>query len=58
MNVDDTGYGDYGFNDPNVRDTPRLDELRRRGMRFSDMHAGASVRTTPRELYIDPLRAI
>ena len=30
MNVDDTGYGDYGFNDPNVRDTPFLDGLRAR----------------------------
>ena len=48
MNVDDTGYGDYGFNDPNVRDTPFLDGLRARGMRFSDLHAGASVCTPSR----------
>ena len=47
MNVDDTGYGDYGFNNPNTDDTPHLDQLRSRGMRFSDLHAGASVCTLP-----------
>ena len=48
MNVDDTGWGDYGFNNPAVADTPILDALRSRGMRFSDMHAGASVCTPSR----------
>ena len=48
MNVDDTGYGDYGFNNPNTDDTPHLDRLRARGMRFSDLHAGASVCTPSR----------
>ena len=48
MNVDDTGYGDYGFNNPNTDDTPHLDQLRSRGMRFSDLHAGASVCTPSR----------
>jgi len=48
MNVDDTGYGDYGFNNPNTDDTPHLDRLRTRGMRFSDLHAGASVCTPSR----------
>ena len=48
MNVDDTGYGDYGFNNPNTDDTPHLDALRAKGMRFSDLHAGASVCTPSR----------
>ena len=43
MNVDDTGWGDYGFNNPaKSRDTPHLDALRAEGMRFTDLHAGAS----------------
>ena len=25
--IDDTGYGDYGFNDPNIEDTPNLDRI-------------------------------
>ena len=28
MNVDDTGYGDYGFNNPATDDTPHLDKVR------------------------------
>ena len=48
LNVDDTGWGDYGFNNPTVRDTPNLDALRSRGMRLTDMHAGASVCTPSR----------
>ena len=47
--VDDTGYGDYGFNTGgDVRDTPRLDALRARGMRLTDFHAAASVCTPSR----------
>ena len=49
MNVDDTGWGDYGFNNPQKwRDTPHLDALRAEGMRFTDLHAGASVCTPSR----------
>ena len=49
MNVDDTGWGDYGFNNPaKSRDTPHLDALRAAGMRFTDLHAGASVCTPSR----------
>ena len=49
MNVDDTGWGDYGFNNPaKSRDTPHLDALRSEGMRFTDLHAGASVCTPSR----------
>ena len=49
MNVDDTGWGDYGFNNPaKSRDTPHLDALRAEGMRFTDLHAGASVCTPSR----------
>ena len=42
--IDDTGYGDYGFNVA-TDDTPRLMEAARRGMVLSDFHAAASVCT-------------
>ena len=48
MFIDDTGWGDYGFNDPKRTDSPNLDALARRGMIFSDFHAGASVCTPSR----------
>jgi arylsulfatase G len=47
--IDDTGYGDYGFNCPNnYADTSNIDKLRLRGLRFSDMHSAASVCTPSR----------
>ena len=48
MFIDDTGWGDYGFNDPKRTDSPNLDALASRGMIFSDFHAGASVCTPSR----------
>ena len=46
--IDDTGWGDYSFNDPSMDDTPHLQRLRERGMRLSDFHAAASVCTPSR----------
>eukprot|EP00756_Hemistasia_phaeocysticola_P065095 Hpha_TRINITY_DN8294_c0_g1::TRINITY_DN8294_c0_g1_i1::g.111927::m.111927/K12381/ARSG; arylsulfatase G len=46
--VDDSGYADYGFNDPSVADTPHFDALAARGMRFTDWHSAASVCTPSR----------
>ena len=46
--IDDTGWGDYSFNDPRRTDTPHLAALARRGMTLTDFHAGASVCTPSR----------
>ena len=45
--IDDTGYGDYGFNVA-TDDTPRLTAAAKRGMVLSDFHAAASVCTPSR----------
>ena len=37
--ADDWGWGDAGFNDPSVRETPNMDALAARGMVLSDFHA-------------------
>jgi arylsulfatase A len=38
--VDDMGYGDPGFNNPDSKiPTPHLDRLAGEGMRFTDAHA-------------------
>ena len=41
--ADDQGWGDVGFNFPNSRDTPFLDELASRSFVGLDHHSGASV---------------
>ncbi len=41
--ADDLGYGDLGCYGGKVIKTPNLDSLARRGMRFTDHYAGASV---------------
>lgn len=42
--ADDLGYGDLGCYNPDSKiPTPRLDQLSREGMRFTDAHAPASV---------------
>ena len=46
--IDDTGWGDYSFNDPQRSDTPNLQKLSERGMVMSDFHAAASVCTPSR----------
>lgn len=46
--IDDTGWGDYSFNDPNRSDTPHMQRLSERGMILSDFHAAASVCTPSR----------
>ena len=48
MNVDDTGWGDWGFNNPAVRDSPNLDALRARfagPLRTAKKHVGRDVGT-------------
>ena len=45
--IDDTGFGDYGFN-VQTDDTPRLTAAARRGMVLGDFHAAASVCTPSR----------
>lgn len=37
--ADDWGWGDLGANDPATRETPHMDALAARGMRFTDAHA-------------------
>ena len=46
--IDDTGYGDYSFNDHNRTDTPHLQALAEQGLTFDDFHSGASVCTPSR----------
>ena len=47
--ADDLGYGDVGcFNKDSKIPTPRLDQLAREGMRFTDAHAPTSVCTPTR----------
>jgi arylsulfatase A-like enzyme len=47
--ADDLGYGDLGcYNKDSKIPTPRLDELAREGMRFTDAHAPTSVCTPTR----------
>ena len=46
--IDDTGWGDYSFNDPRRTDTPNLHKLATTGMVLTDFHAGASVCTPSR----------
>lgn len=47
--ADDLGYGDLRLNDARCKiPTPNLDRLARRGMRFTDAHAGSSVCTPSR----------
>lgn len=46
--MDDNGWGDNGCNDPNVTETPRIDQMAREGIRFSDFHASYSVCTASR----------
>ncbi len=46
--IDDTGYGDYSFNNNNVSDSPNLQKYSKDGMIFSDFHAAASVCTPSR----------
>ena len=51
MFLDDTGWGDFGANwntQSSPSETPRLDEVARRGLRLTDFHAGASVCTPSR----------
>ena len=51
FNVDDTGYGDWSWNsdsDVDEDNTPRTAELRKRGLRLTDFHAGSSVCTPSR----------
>ncbi|XP_065580016.1 arylsulfatase G-like [Artemia franciscana] len=44
---DDQGYGDVGaYWKPTESDTPNIDALARRGLRFTDFHSGAA-RCTP-----------
>ena len=55
MFLDDTGWGDFGANwntNSSPSETPHLDELAQRGMRFTDFHAGASVCTPSRAALI------
>ena len=46
--ADDFGWGDVGANWPATKETTNIDALFHSGMRFTDMHAGASVCTPSR----------
>lgn len=47
--ADDQGYGDFGANNPQSKiPTPRLDQLAREGMRFTDAHTSSAVCTPSR----------
>ena len=46
--LDDHGWADVGANDPTTTETPQLDKLISRGVRFTDFHVGASVCTPSR----------
>ena len=46
--IDDTGWGDYSFNDPKRSDTPNLQRLANAGLVLTDFHAAASVCTPSR----------
>lgn len=41
--ADDLGYGDLGCYGQKIIETPHIDSLARRGMRFTDFYAGCSV---------------
>lgn len=41
--ADDVGWGDFGFNGRSTWQTPRLDELARRGVRFDRFYTGGVV---------------
>lgn len=41
--ADDVGWGDFGFNGRSTWQTPRLDELARRGVRFERFYTGGVV---------------
>ncbi len=47
--ADDMGFGDVGCNNPDSKiPTPNMDELARRGMRFTDAHSPSAVCTPSR----------
>ena len=41
--ADDLGYGDLGFNGQKIIRTPRLDQMRREGMLFTQHYSGSTV---------------
>ena len=41
--LDDAGYGDFGCYGQTKIETPNIDALAERGVRFTDMYAGAPV---------------
>ncbi len=41
--IDDMGYGDVGFNGATVPKTPKLDQLAKKGMKFTDFYVGCAV---------------
>ena len=41
--LDDAGYGDFGCYGQSKIETPNIDALAERGIRFTDMYAGAPV---------------
>src|SRR6476659_6721223 len=41
--ADDLGYGELGYYGQKIIKTPRIDELARDGLRFTDFHCGAPV---------------
>ena len=46
--ADDLGYGELGCYGQQLIETPRLDELARQGMRFTQFYSGAPVCATAR----------
>ena len=51
--ADDLGYGDVvGFNKDSRVPTPRLDQLAREGMRFTNAHASTSVCSPTRYVHL------
>lgn len=46
--LDDAGYGDFGCYGQTKIETPNIDALAERGVRFTDMYAGAPVSTPSR----------
>ena len=48
MFVDDLGYGDVGFINPETKETPLIDAIAKKSLVLTDFHAGASVCTPSR----------
>jgi arylsulfatase A-like enzyme len=41
--ADDLGYADFGFNGQKIMKTPRIDQMRREGMNFTQHYSGSTV---------------